>query len=55
VRVYRDYHEEPYGLDQPFVWYLEVELSSGEVMQYGGLFRRLGGLVDELGMMGASA
>jgi hypothetical protein len=55
VRVYRDHSEEPYGLDQPFVWYLEVELSSGDVVQYGELFRRLGGLVDELGMMGASA
>jgi hypothetical protein len=55
VRVYQEHNEEPYGLDQPFIWYLEVELSSGEVVQYGELFRRLGGLVDELGMMGASA
>lgn len=55
VRIYQNHSEEPYGLDQPFLWYLEVELSGGEVVQYGELFRRLGGLVDELEMMGASA
>jgi hypothetical protein len=55
VQVYRDHNEEPYGLDQPFVWYLEVELADGEVVQYGELFRRLGGLLDEQGMMDVSA
>jgi hypothetical protein len=55
VQVYRDHSEEPHGLDQPFVWYVEVELGGGEVVEYGELFRRLGGLVDELGTMGTSA
>jgi hypothetical protein len=55
VQMYHDHSGEPYGLDQPFVWHLAVELSSGEVVEYGELFQRLGGLVDELGMMGASA
>lgn len=55
VRLYQEHSEVPYGLDQPFLWQIEVELGGGAVVQYGELFRRLGSLVDELGMMGASA
>jgi hypothetical protein len=54
VRLYQDHSEVPYGLDQPFLWDMEVELGGGAVVQYGELFRRLGSLLDEQSMMDAS-
>ena len=54
VRLYQDHSEEPYGLDQPFLWDLEIELGSGAIIRYGELFRRLGGLLDEQSMVDES-
>lgn len=53
VRLYQEHNEVPYGLDQPFVWHLPVELGGGAVVEYGELFRRLGSLLDEQSMMDA--
>lgn len=54
VRLYEDHREEPYGLDQPFLWTINVEVGGGAMVEYGELFRRLGSLLDEQGMMDAS-
>lgn len=54
VRLYEDHKEVPYGLDQPLLWTLNVELTSGAIVTYGELFRRLGGLLDEQSMLDAS-
>lgn len=51
VRLYQEHNEIPYGLDQPFLWQLEVELGGGVVVQYEELFQRLGRLLDEQSMM----
>jgi hypothetical protein len=55
VRLYEEHSEEPYGLDQPFVWTIKTEVGGGAIVEYGELFRRLGGVLDEQGMMDASA
>lgn len=54
VQLYQDHSEIPYGLDQPYLWHLPVELSGGGTTEYGELFRRLGRLLDEQSMMDAS-
>jgi hypothetical protein len=55
VQFYEKHSEVPYGLDQPFLWQLKVELAGGAVVEYGDLFSRLGGLLDEQSMMDAGA
>jgi hypothetical protein len=54
VRLYQKHSEEPYGLDQPFLWHLQVEVGGGAIVEYGELFRRLGSLLDEQSMVDAS-
>jgi hypothetical protein len=54
ARLYQEHSEEPYGLDQPFLWHLQVEVGGGAIVEYGELFRRLGGLLDEQAMMDGS-
>ena len=54
VRLYEEHKEEPYGLDQPFLWTLEVEVGGGAIVTFGDLFRRLSRLLDEQSMMDAS-
>lgn len=53
VRLYEEHKEEPYGLDQPLLWTIGVEVG-GLIVEYGELFRRIGGLLDEQSMMDAS-
>jgi hypothetical protein len=55
VRLYEEHKEEPYGLDQPFLWTIGVAVGGGAIVEYGELFRRLGGLLDEQSMMDSSA
>lgn len=49
VRLYEEHSEVSYGLDQPFLWTINVEVG-GTTVAYGELFRRLAGLLDELAM-----
>src|SRR3954465_2137667 len=55
VRLYEEHREVPYGVDQPFLWTIEVEVGGGAIVEYGELFRQLGGFLDEQSMMDASA